>query len=118
MVKRGTVVEILRKEALTPWAWRWRKQDYVLVVEVLSDGVVVGVLCLDALLLQFVHQAAPENVDVLILLGALLDVVPGVDIYQLSVLRQVASECHLALMAGSLARTLQVVDGCRTAPIR
>ena len=88
-----------------------------MVVEILSDGIVVGVLRLDGLLLQFVHQAAPQYVDVLILFGALLDVVPGVDIYQLSVLRQVAGECQLALMVSSLARTLQVVDGCRTAPI-
>jgi hypothetical protein len=87
-----------------------------LVVEILSDGIVVGVLCLDGLLLQFVHQAAPQYIDVLIL-GALLDVVPGVDIYQLSVLGQVVSEYRLASMAGSLSKTLQVVDGWRTAAI-
>ena len=88
-----------------------------MVVEILSDGIVVGVLRLDGLLLQFVHQAAPQYVDVLILFGALLDVVPGVDIYQLSVLGQVVSECRLALMAGSLSKTLQVVGGWRTAAI-
>ena len=53
----------------------------------------------------------------LILFGALLDVVPGVDMYQLSVLGQVVSECHLASMAASLAKTLRVVDAWRTASI-